>query len=383
MAGYELNSNTSGLQPIAIEEGPMVEYPPPAAPITVDRMSTCDINAWDNYLQSSPFGLPTLFSGWKQIMADTYGYPCHFLYARQDGHIRGVLPLYHVKSPLTGNRLDSMPGALCADTLEVAQMLASSADALARELKVDQLMLRDSRQDWTRFIPGLDFEALELHRGVARKLNSDSEELWKIVGKQFRNRVRHAHKDNSIRIDIDCSGLEDFYTTFNQFTHQVGTPLFGKNFLKNIIKTMPDVYQIVKVYLDEKPIAGYFNFLSNKVIFGMWGACLREYYTLNISHKAYWATMEWGCKHGYKSLDMGRSPYPSGQFDFKCHAGDAEYPIYQLFHVYRGKKPIGLQINDLEEGSQGLSLFRKVWPRLPLVVVQALGPRVRWHIPFG
>jgi hypothetical protein len=383
MAGHELNTDALSSQSMVILETPMVKDPSQTMPIIIERLSQQNSCAWDLYLQNSTHGLPTLSSAWKEIMTHTYSYPCHFLLARQGDQIRGVLPLYHVKSALTGNRLDSLPGALCADTQEVARKLVSEADALARELKVDQLLLRDSRQDWTQLIPGVNLEAVELHRGVARMLKPDSEKLWSSVGNNFRNRVRYRQKENPITIRIDSSGLDDFYSTFHQFTHKVGTPLFGKKFLKNITRSMPDVYQIVKVYLGQKPIAGYFNFLSNHVIFGMWGACLQEYYSLNISIKAYWATMEWGCKNGYQSLDMGRSPYPSGQFTFKSHAGDTVYPIYQLFHVYRGKRPIGLQIHDPEDGGQGLSLFRRVWPRLPQSLVQALGPIVRWHIPFG
>ena len=91
-----------------------------------------------------PTACRTQLSAWEGIMSASYGYPCHFLLARRDGRVEGVLPLFLVDSSLTGRRLDSMPGAACACNSHAANALLLAADQLAHELKIEYLLLRDT-----------------------------------------------------------------------------------------------------------------------------------------------------------------------------------------------------------------------------------------------
>ena len=115
----------------------------------------------------------------------------------------------------------------------------------------------------------------------------------------------------------------------------------------------------------------------------MWGGSLHEYLRLKPNHQALWAMISQGAEQGFELLDMGRSEYPSTQYDFKEQWGDQAYPIYQLFRVYRGKKPRLLEIRNTQERKGRFSLFRSTWRRLPDQAARRLGPYIRWHLPFG
>jgi FemAB-related protein (PEP-CTERM system-associated) len=322
-------------------------------------------------------------AGWRKVLKSTYRYPCYFLLARAQNQILGVMPLFQVKSPLFGHRLETLPGALCVETPEVARKLICEADALARQLNVDTLIMRDSRKDWTTTLQGLNFEVMEAHRGVRRSLNGDPESIWKSLNRKFRQDVKRIQRNESIRTELGESGLEDFYRVFFKFTHKIGTPLFGISFLRTISEVMAEKYQISRVYHKEIPVAGYYDFLMGKTIFGFWGGRLHDYRDLNIPKLAYWLTIKWGCQNGYATYDLGRSPYPSGQFDFKQRIGDEEYPIFQIFRSYKGKPPIGLMIHTSEKDMDGFSQSQKMWQKVPRPIARFLGPKVRWHIPFG
>jgi len=334
---------------------------------------------WNKYVRSAKHGLPTQFSLWEQILTESYGYPCYFLYAIQESAIRGVLPLYLVESSLTGRRLDSMPGALCADSNEVAQALVNEADALARELKVSYMLLRDSRQLWSE--TGLD--AVVHHKGVSVSLPSDPDTMWKSLPRGVRYDIRNGRRKANLTIKIDRFGLKDFYDVLLWFSRDVGTPLFSYQFLSNVVEMLPKDYQIVLAYHNQKPLAGYFNFLFADKILGMWGCALHEFLDLKVTHQSFWAIIEKGIEDGFSTFDMGRSPFPSTQYDFKAKWGDSIYPIYQLFRIYTGKKPSLLTHAALDGPDIQLNIFRQVWRRLPLNLVGKLGPKIRWHIPFA
>ena len=59
------------------------------------------------------------------------------------------MPLFIVPSRLTGKRLMTMPGALCAENEEAAAMLLARAQQIAVEESLDSVLLQDSRTLWT------------------------------------------------------------------------------------------------------------------------------------------------------------------------------------------------------------------------------------------
>src|SRR5437870_1059429 len=95
----------------------------------IEELKEQDCVAWDSYVHTAPAGLPQHLSGWRSVLRNTYGYETRYLFARceQAGNngspIVGVMPLFFVKSLLTGHTAMTMPGGLCADNQTVAQAL--------------------------------------------------------------------------------------------------------------------------------------------------------------------------------------------------------------------------------------------------------------------
>ena len=55
---------------------------------------------------------------WKNFLEKTFGYEPHYLFAKDENdNIAGLLPLFDVKSKLTGNRLCSVPFSHMCGTL--------------------------------------------------------------------------------------------------------------------------------------------------------------------------------------------------------------------------------------------------------------------------
>ena len=347
--------------------------------ISIVSLAEVGATAWDDFVTGSESSLPTQTSAWEGILRQTYGFPCHFLAALQHGQIQGVLPLFRVKSFLMGDSLQSMSGAVCAASPQAALALLGAADDLARQLNVDYLLLRDSRQAWD----GCSLEVLDAHRGVRLHLPADSETAWKNLHKDLRYHIRNGARKGDIDIVADRPLVDEFYEVLLRGNHQMGTPLYSKRFVINVAQGFPGRFSTALGYCDGEMIAGYFNLIQGTTAFGMWGTTLHSHLPLMPTHRLFWAMFEQAIHQGLNLMDMGRSAYPSSQYNFKAKWGDEIYPIYQLFRIYRGKMPAVLNVSRALQDNGRISFLSRAWPKLPLPVVRSLGPALRRHIPFG
>lgn len=343
----------------------------------IEELATHTCDAWDNYVRSAENGLPLHLSGWREVMQQTYGYKTCYLMARSDQKIVGVLPLFIVPSRLTGKRAMTMPGGLCADSDEIAICLVENGmQKVARD--VDRLLIQDSRQK----IAG-EWLTESHHVYWLVELGSSEEELWKRLDGNIRRQVRKA-KNNNLTVEIGRSGqlIEPFYQMFSQFTHQAGTPVFGRDFLENVANFFPGGYNIVLVRHEEQPVAGYFQLEMGDTVYGMWGASLPQALKLRAAYLAIWEIMRDAIHHGFLFLDMGRSPAEANASKFKGQWGGESSPVYQSV-IMCNEHERSSSVTGQVQSDERAQLFMQIWPRLPLSLTRFLGPKLRWHIPFA
>jgi FemAB-related protein (PEP-CTERM system-associated) len=344
----------------------------------ITQMRDQDRPAWDAFVQQSPDGMALHLSGFEDILKKTYGYQTHYLMAWDNERVVGVLPMFVVRSFLMGSSASTLPGGLCADSEEIAAALIAHGKELARQAKVKRFVLRDTRRAWDA---GLD--TCQQHVAFVVELHPDEEVLFNRIDRNLRRQVRMARK-NGLEAVADFEGrlLDEFYDIFTHFTHQSGTPIFGLSFLQNIITTFPNQSYIVMVRQDHQPIGGYFQLGLDDTVYGLWGGALPEYLDLRPVHLAYWEIMRAAAAHGYRYLDMGRSPADSGAAMFKKQWGGQVGPVYQQIASLNGH-PAGADVTSRAQEDETFKLFMQVWRRLPRPVVKFLGPKLRRHVPFA
>lgn len=355
--------------------------------LTIEELTTADCPAWDAYVRSQAGGLPQQLSAWRTVLHNTYRYETHYLLARSTEHrdsggqpaaLVGVLPLFLVRSLLTGHTAMTMPGGLCADSPAIGERLLAHGRELADQAHVARLVIQDSRQAW----PGA-WQTTQGHVNWLVDLQGGEELLWQRLHRNIRRQVRIGRKEQ-LRVEIARTPalLPDFYTVLSRFTHQVGTPVFGRNFLEEVVTHFPGGYNIVVVYLGTQPIGGYFQLEMGQTVYGVWGATLHDYLALRPVYLAYWSIMADAIAHGFTCLDMGRSPLGSTASAFKGEWSGLAQPVYQQVSGIR--KPTGkTTVVTQAQTNTGFRTFRRLWPKLPFSVAQFLGPKVRRHIPFA
>ena len=344
----------------------------------VSELTDQDRPAWDAYVTGSPHGMPFHLSGWKDVLFRTYRYETPYLLAREGGRIVGVMPLLMIRSFLVGNAVTTLPGGLCADNEDAALALIDEGREVARRLRVDRLVLHDTRQIW----PG-DLDTSSHHVAWIVDVPADTNALWKRANRDVQRQVRRG-RENGLTAKIDRTGelVSDFYHVMSHFTHKAGTPTFGQDFVECVVKAFPGSFSILGVYKDRQPLGAYFSMQLRSMSFGIWGATLHEYLPLRAGYLAYWQILQDAALTGCDRVDMGRSPAGSNASHFKGQWGGVSIPVYQQVASIGRRRQVEAIAGRIRTDSR-FQRFTWIWSRLPYPVTQFLGPRLRRHVPFA
>ncbi len=353
--------------------------------VALSRLTEARRADWDAYVGAAAGGLPQHLSGWQAVLHKSYGYATHFLLAERQSRVVGVLPLFVVRSRLVGDTAMTLPGGLCADDDEAAAALIEHARDLARAERVKRLVLQDARRVW----PGA-LHTESHHESWLVDVRGGEEALWSQLHRNIRRQVRMA-KSNDLTVEIDRTGrcLDDFYALFSRFTHQSGTPVFGRAFVENVVEAFPSSFNIVVVRKGSQPIGAYFQLETATTMAGVWGAALHEFLELRPVYLAYWETLAHAVERGFAAVDMGRSPAGSNASKFKGQWNGVSCPVYQqTASLVPGAEADGSgaaisSVTSRVQSDAKFQTFRQIWPRLPYAVVQRVGPLLRRHVPFA
>lgn len=350
--------------------------------MVVTELTDSERNEWDEYVRTSANGMPLHLSGWQEVLRATYGYETHFLLVRDEtaadpAAIAGVMPMFLVQSRLTGHRAVTMPGGICADDGGAAATLAAEATQIAQSRGAQRVHVQDARQTWLN-----DFQTVNGHVGWVVDVRGTEDERSKRLHRNVRRQIRKAG-ENGLHTAVDRSGelVDDFYHVLSRFTHQAGTPVYGRDFLENVVRNLSNNFSIVVVYLNKTPIGGYFQLEMGDSVYGMWGATLHEYLQLRPVYLAYWAILADAAEHGFSYVDMGRSPTDSNASKFKKQWGGEPVSIYQQTLSLDGQPAASMTERTQSDGP--MRSFMQIWPKVPFPVAQYLGPKLRRHVPFA
>jgi serine/alanine adding enzyme len=345
----------------------------------VERFQAKDAVAWDEYVKQHNAGNYCHLSGWQTVIDRAYGRSTHFwMCCEAEGRIAGLLPTVHLKHPLFGNSLVSMPyldgGGILADNPEVCRELLASTKESAASSNIPFIELRHSP---AKSYP-CEGQTQELPTDKVQMIISlpdDPDLLFK--GFQNKNKVRTiVRKAVKLGLRLVLGGeelLQDFYQIFAMNQRELGTPVHSRRFFARIQEVFKDYCQIGVVYMDSVPIAAGIIFCFKDRVSFPWGGSLKSHHNLNPFPFLVWELLKFSCEGGYKLFDFGRSSLDSGPYKFKSRWGAQPYPL----HWQQVRLNPGMTIM---ESRSKFSLFTKIWRKLPLPVTIWFGPALRKFI---
>ena len=114
--------------------------------IEVAELRADEEGEWDAYVLKHPNSTFFHQIGWRNAVQKTYKHKPVYLVAKEGGEIRGILPMFLMRSVIFGKKLVSVPfapyGGVCADDDIAEKMLIEEAIRIADECNADYLGFR-------------------------------------------------------------------------------------------------------------------------------------------------------------------------------------------------------------------------------------------------
>ncbi|MDQ3013288.1 MAG: peptidoglycan bridge formation glycyltransferase FemA/FemB family protein, partial [Acidobacteriota bacterium] len=218
--------------------------------LKIKPYASTDAIRWDEFVRRSQAATFCHSAGWQRVIERTWHHRQCSLYADLSGEIAGVLPLFHIHSRWFGSMLVSTPnavyGGIAVDDTEAYQALIAAAQALAADLKVDYLELRDTGLS-NDGLPEAGFHSQNLYVTFHHPLTTDEDELMKSFPRDVRRMIRLGAK-HGLSVDTGREELlNEFYEVYATSVRNLGTPVFPKKLFAEFLREFPGESDILLV----------------------------------------------------------------------------------------------------------------------------------------
>lgn len=326
---------------------------------------------WDAFVAASPDGTFCHRAGWSEVLGESLGARAHFLDARDaTGTLRGVLPLYRVKSVLLGDYLVSVPflnygGALGDDAARTA--LADAAARLGAELGVDAVELRGRVREASTLRP------IDEKITVVLPLPATPEELWSALPSKLRSQIRRPMKEG-MQTRFGAGEVDAFYEVFSRNMRDLGTPVLPRHFFARASRVFADDVVVATVRHGDRSVAAAFGFMHEGEFEITWASSLRDYNAKAPNMLLYWDVMQHAIERGAHTFNFGRCSPGGGTHRFKSQWGGRDVPLgWSGWSRGNGGTP--------KPDRPIFKLATAVWQRMPLWAANQIGPVVSRSLP--
>lgn len=253
--------------------------------VTIASIENNERNIWDAYVEAHPQASLYHLYRWRTVVETSFDHDSFYLAAKNaNGEVCGVLPLIRLRSRLFGDFAISMPffnyGGPLADNARITQQLLDEAGNIARRFQLAHLEIRATH-------PLDTWPARTDKVSMIKQLPATIEQLDEDIGTKIRAQIKRARQENvEVRVGhMDL--LDDFYRVFAINMRDLGTPVYGKNFFRNILSIFPEQSYIVSIRLRGKPVAAAFLLGFRDMLEIPWASTLRSANALNMNMLLY------------------------------------------------------------------------------------------------
>ena len=341
----------------------------------VRLLGSGDEKNWDEYVTG--FGGSSIYhyAGWKTVIEKSFGHKTYYWLAENnEGMIRGVFPLVHLKSQIFGSFMVSLPffnyGGVCAEGKSVCSELVRAAVEQALKDGAEHIEMRHQLPMDFHF----PFKTTKVSMRLVLPFNG--EELLKAFRPRLRNKIRGSMKEGMITSIGQLEELDSFYEVFSINMRDLGTPVYSKEFFRNILTVFPENTWICSVYKHKQPVASGLLIGFREILEIPWVSSIRKYNPLRPNILLYWTVLQYACEKGFKIFDFGRSTPGEGTYLFKEQWGAKPVPLYWYYWMRNsGSLP------ELNPKNPKYKPAIEVWKMLPVGLTRVLGPTISKNLP--
>ncbi len=319
---------------------------------------------------------------WLKLISQVYRYPVTLLTTTNTNReISGFLPVCTLHSPITGKRLVALPFSdhcpLLAEDRSSAQELVDQALRLASEQKARYLELRTGNHPV--LAERCDLAESYLYVRWLLPLQAEPELVWDGLSKSVKQMIKKSQKLGvTVRLAEKREEMAHYYRLHLQTrSKKHGMPAQPQQFFFGLWDAFAasGTLQLLLAEYEGNVIAGMILLASGSTIRDAYSASDASALSLAPNNLVMWQAIVWGCTHGYKVLDMGRTACENeGLMSFKRRWGATKEPLA----YYYAPRVDGLATTS--ERSWKFRLLTNCWRQVPLQVAGPLGGSLYKHL---
>jgi FemAB-related protein (PEP-CTERM system-associated) len=337
-----------------------------ASQIKIVPFTEDDASEWDAYVNAHPDGTLFHLTAWKRMVENTFGHKSYYFLAKNNEGTKGVIPAFEMKSLLFGHFFVSVSfaesGGALAGSQEIVSHLLNHISGVSREKKAAYVELRN-----TKAHPGL--ETKDLYYNFSKELFSDNDLNLKAIPRKSRAMVRKGIK-KALTSETGNHLVSEFYTLLAGNFHRLGTPVFPRRLIENMLAEFGKNSGVLIVRTPEGlPVAGvlYFTFKDRMVPY--YAGSDFSYRGLAPNDFMYWELMQLAVEEGLTVFDFGRSKIGTGSFSFKKHWGFKPVPLAYQYVLGRGQ-----EMPNLSPANPKYQRKIELWRKMPPALTRFIGP---------
>jgi len=351
--------------------------------IDVEPLSKGCEDEWRDFIEKE--SCPSIWHTleWRDILVNEYKFKPKYLLAREGGEVCGVMPLFQVKSPITGNRITSLPfsyycGPVARSDQAYIELIRESqtlCDNLGCKY-VEMKMLEKLPE--TVVSRGNLVESLYFYTSIL-DLSSNPDDNWKkLDSRRTRWAINKAMRSGvHVRMETDSTDLKIHHKLKIQTRKKHGSPAPSLGFFKNIMNLYEDT-GLVKLWVAEhenQVISTLMFYTYKNVVMPAYIASDDAYNSIMPNNLLYWKSIEWGCNNGFKFFDFGRTePNNESLLSFKSKWGCNNFKIPYYYY------PMQPKLMSQNRNDSKASLVRDTWKKMPDFVLERVGPKLLKHV---
>jgi len=251
---------------------------------------------------------------------------------------------------------------VAAENDAAAQMLEEEAQAIAQQLGVDHLELRNVQPRHS------DWPTQDLYVTFRREIFPDEEANMLAIPRKQRAMVRKGIK-NGLVSQIDA-GVDRFFALYADNVHRHGTPAMPKRYFRALQAEFgPDCEVLTVTAPDGRLLSSVLSFYFRDEVLPYYAGDDESARELAANDFKYWELMRRSCARGLKVFDYGRSKQGTGSFAFKKNWGFVAAPLHYEYRLYKRA-----EIPQNNPNNPKYKLMIAAWRRMPLALANFLGP---------
>jgi CelD/BcsL family acetyltransferase involved in cellulose biosynthesis len=284
---------------------------------------------WSAFVRGCSTATPFHHPSWGALLAECYGYRPHALAVRDaHGEIVGGMPVLDVHRPFGGRRYVSLPFTdycplLAANGAEAA--VTQSLVSAATTLRLHALEVRGALP------PGQRVHTSAQAVRHTLELSDNPDTVARGISKHHRRNIRRAEQSNlRFHFGTRPADMDTFYRLHLLTRQRLGVPVQPWHFFESLARMLQreQLGFVAVACHDETPVAASVFMTWNGVMIYKYGASDPGFWELRPNNLLFWQAIRWGCEHGFRTLDWGRTDLDNqGLREFKSGWGAREEPL--------------------------------------------------------